>query len=115
MIEMLVVMALIGLLLTIAVPRYFHSLDRARDRMLQKNLSTMRVVLDKFYTDKGRFPNSLDELVSQRYLPAVPLDPVTESRLTWVLAPAPSGRGGIVDVKSGAAGIDYEGRPYGAY
>lgn len=113
LIEMLIVMAMIALLLTIALPRYFGSLDRSKDIALQENLKVLRVSLDRFYADKGRFPEHLDELVEQKYLRSVPIDPITESSQTWILLPArDSDMGGIADVKSGATGQAQDGRTY---
>lgn len=113
LIELLVVMAIVALLLTIAVPRYFGALAHSKEVALHENLKVLRISLDKFAGDKGRYPDELAELVGQGYLRAVPLDPVTESAQTWVLV---TGDGsGIVDVRSGAPGLDREGREYAAY
>lgn len=115
LIEMLVVMAIIALLLTIALPRYFGSLDKAKDVALEENLRVLRVSLDKFYADKGRNPDTLDELVEHKYLRAVPLDPITESAANWVLVQSrDTNVKGIVDVKSGAPGTGKDGRAYAA-
>ncbi|NHZ99837.1 prepilin-type N-terminal cleavage/methylation domain-containing protein [Massilia sp. CCM 8734] len=116
LVELLVVMAIVALLLTIAVPRYFGSLARSKEVALQENLKVMRISLDKFSGDKGHFPESLEELVSERYLRAVPLDPITESAQTWVLVESSEpDAGGIVDVKSGAPGESGDGQPYASY
>lgn len=115
LIELLVVMAIVATLLTIAVPRYFGSLAHSREVALKENLKVLRLSLDKFAGDKGRFPVSLDELVVEKYLRAVPLDPVTESALTWVPVIDSAGEGrGIVDVKSGAQGLSKDGVAYDA-
>ena len=115
LIEMLVVLAIVALLLTIAVPRYFGSLQHSRDVALQENLKILRVTIDKFHADKGRYPGSLDELVELKYLRAVPIDPITETRASWVLVPAPEPDiSGVVDVKSGATGATTDGRDYGS-
>ena len=116
LIEMLIVMAIIALLLTIALPRYFGSLDKSKDIALQENLKVLRVTLDRFYADKGRYPDTLDELVTQKYLRAVPMDPITESVLTWVTIPAKDADvQGIADIKSGAPGLAKDGRAYDAF
>lgn len=113
LIELLLVMAIIGLLLTLALPRYFGSLEKSKDIALQENLKVLRVTLDKFYADKGRYPETLDELVEQKYLRAVPLDPVTDSASSWILIPArDADTKGIVDIKSGALGTSRDGRAY---
>lgn len=116
LIEMLVVMAVVALLLTLALPRYFGSLDKSKDVVLQENLRVLRVTLDKFYGDKGRFPETLDELVEHRYLRAVPVDPITESPATWVLITSPDQDvKGVVDVRSGARGVSESGLSYDSY
>lgn len=116
LIEMLIVMAIVALLLTIALPRYFGSLDKSKDIALQENLKVLRVTIDKFYADKGRFPETLDELVTHKYIRSIPFDPVTDSVSTWVLVKAvESDSKGFVDVKSGAQGQAKDGRPYESY
>jgi len=113
LIELLVVMAIIGGLLALAAPRYFHHVDRAKETVLRSDLASMRDALDKFFADTGRYPNDLDELVVRRYLRKVPPDPITESDATWrVVAPVDSALGGVYDVKSGAEGLTLDGRPY---
>jgi type II secretion system protein G len=113
LIEMLVVLAIVGLLLTLAAPRYFASLDKSRGVALEENLKVLRVTLDRFYADRGRFPDSLQDLVDHKYLRAVPVDPVSESDRTWVLVPPQDPeQGGIADVKSGAPGQAHDGRSY---
>ncbi|MDE2081229.1 MAG: prepilin-type N-terminal cleavage/methylation domain-containing protein [Burkholderiales bacterium] len=115
LIELLVVMAIIGLLVSIAAPRYFHSVERARESSLQTSLNVMRDAIDKYLADQGHYPKSLDELAERRYLRSVPEDPMTSRRDSWVLLPpAPeSGFGGeVADVRSGAAGRGRDGRLY---
>ena len=76
----------------------------------------VRITLDKFYADKGRWPKALEELVEQRYLHAVPMDPVTESRTSWILLPSQNTEEtGIAGVKSGASGTTKDGRPYESF
>jgi general secretion pathway protein G len=116
LIELLVVMAIVALLLTIAVPRYFGSLAHSKEVALQENLKVLRVSLDKFAGDKGRYPANLEELVEHRYLRAVPLDPVTESTQTWVLVTGTEAdAAGVVDVRSGAPGTGRDGQAYAEY
>lgn len=113
LIEMLVVLAIIALLLTIALPRYFGSLEKSKDVALQENLKVLRLSLDRFNSDKGRYPASLEELVEQHYLRTVPMDPITESSKTWILLPSRDGDvEGVADVKSGAPGVSRDGRTY---
>ena len=87
LIEMLVVMTLIALLLTLAIPRYFSALDNGRLNVQRQNVATIRDAIDKFFGDQGRYPETLDELVTRRYLRQVPIDPVSEAP-NWVLIAA---------------------------
>lgn len=113
LIELLVVLAIVTTLLLLVTPRYFNKIDDARDAVLRDNLHTLRTTLDKFYGDTGRYPDTLDELVSKKYLRALPMDPVTESTTTWQTVPAPDGyQGNVYDIRSGAAGNDRHGKPY---
>lgn len=113
LIEMIVAMAILALLLTIAVPRYFSSLDRSKDSILMENLKVTRDVIDKFYADTGRYPDSLGELVEKRYLRQLPLDPITQSTQTWIIVPPdPPFRGQVYDLHSGARGSANDGRSY---
>jgi general secretion pathway protein G len=114
LIELLVVMTIIAGLLTLAVPRYFQHLDRTRETVLKSDLATMRDAVDKFYSDTGRYPESLNELVSRRYIRKLPVDPITESVESWVVvAPADPKLGAVYDIRSGAEGNTRDGRPYG--
>ena len=116
LIELLVVLAIISLLLTIGVPRYFHSVDKSREQVLRANLALTRHVLDKYYEDHGIYPDSLDTLVAKHYLRAVPLDPLTGKRDTWVVvAPGQPDKGAVMDVHSGAAGTGVDGSAYGEW
>lgn len=111
LIELLVVLAILALLLTIAVPRFFGSIDQSKETILRENLHITRGVIDRFYGDVGRYPNSLDELVERRYLRGLPLDPITESTATWVVVPPESGAG-VFDLHSGAPGTARNGVPF---
>jgi len=113
LIELLVVMTIIALLLTIAVPRYFGSVDRAKESVLRENLATLRESLDKYYGDTGKYPATLEALVEQRYLRSIPVDPITDSAKTWVaIPPADPQKGGVFDVKSGARDQARDGTSY---
>jgi general secretion pathway protein G len=113
LIELLVVLAIIGLLLSIALPRYFQSIDVAKETTLAENLQSTRATIDKFYGDTGQYPDSLDQLVEKNYLRAVPMDPITESDQTWVIAPPPKpAKGKVFNIHSGATGTNRSGRPY---
>ena len=99
LIEMLVVMTLIALLLTLAIPRYFAALDNGRLNVQRQNVATMRDAIDKFFGDQGKYPETLDELVVKRYLRQVPVDPVSEAT-NWVLiAPQDPEQTGVYDVQ----------------
>jgi general secretion pathway protein G len=112
LIELIVVMAIVALLVSIAAPRYFHSIERARENTLRSSLHVMRDAIDQFESDKGRYPESLDELVEARYLRSVPVDPMTDSASTWVVvAPADaSAKGRVADIRSGTAARASDGR-----
>ena len=107
------VFAALGLLLTIAVPRYFHSTDRAREAVLKEDLAQMRNAIDKYYGDRGRYPDTLDDLVEKKYLRRIPVDPISENVQTWVTVPPQErGKGEVADVRSGATGTALDGTPY---
>jgi len=113
MIEVMVVLAVIGLLLSIVSPRYFRAVTRAEETVLRENLWVLRDAIDKHFADVGRYPEALDDLVARRYLRSIPLDPMTGSRTSWVLvAPAEATEGQVFDVRSAAPGSDREGTPY---
>jgi general secretion pathway protein G len=100
LIELVVVMATIALLLSLAVPRYFHTLDNGKASVQRQNIATIRDAIDKFHGDQARYPGSLEELVSKRYLRAVPVDPLTEASDWVVVAPPDTALGEVYDVKS---------------
>jgi general secretion pathway protein G len=100
LIELVVVLAILSLLLTIAVPRYLRTIENGRVSVQKQNIAALRDAIDKFHGDQGRYPESLDELVTARYLRAVPLDPATE-RSDWVVVPPQdSSLTGVYDVRS---------------
>jgi general secretion pathway protein G len=113
LIELLVTMAIIALLLSLAAPRYFSGVDKAKETVLRENLHRMRESIDKFYTDRGRYPASLEDLVTEKYLRKIPPDPVTDSETTWiVIPPTDPQKGRVFDVKSGAPGTSRDGSAY---
>jgi general secretion pathway protein G len=113
LIELLVVLGIIALMLTLAVPRYFPSVDKSKEVVLADNLRNMRTLIDQYYGDTGRYPDTLDQLVEKKYLRALPVDPITDSQTTWIIIPPEDGaKGGIYDIKSGAPGNDRSGKPY---
>jgi general secretion pathway protein G len=113
LIELLVVLGIVALLLTLAVPRFFPSVDKTKETILAENLRTTRAVIDQFYADTGRYPESLEQLVEKKYLPRLPFDPVADSDAVWVIVPPEdSARGGVYDLHSGAEGKGRNGKPY---
>jgi general secretion pathway protein G len=116
LIELLVVMAIIATLLTIAVPRYWGSLDKSKEAVLKENLYQMRDAISKYHADKGRYPETLESLAADKYLRKLPLDPITESATTWVAVPPDDPlKGGVFDVKSGAQGKATDGTEFAAW
>jgi general secretion pathway protein G len=113
LIELLVVLGIIALLLTLAVPRYFPSVDKTKETILADNLRSTRAIIDQYYGDTGKFPDSLEQLVEKKYLRAVPIDPITEKSDSWVIVPPDDvTKGSVADIKSGAPGNDRSGKPY---
>jgi general secretion pathway protein G len=116
LIELLVVMAILATLLSVAAPRYFESVERAKEATLRTDLRLLRENIDKYQADTGRLPESLERLVDQRYIRAVPIDPVVDSANSWVLIPHPDGlTPGVFDVKSGAPGNARDGSIFAAW
>ena len=114
LIEMMIVISLIGILATIAMPNFQKSVIRARETSLRRTLFIMRDVIDQYYADHGRYPDSLDSLASEKYIRDVPQDPFTLSKSTWILIP-PEGDdtpGGIYDIHSGSHLVSLDGTPY---
>ena len=112
LVELLVVLSIIALLLSIAAPRYFQHVERSKEVVLRENLATLRDAIDQYHADKGRGPDTLETLVQERYLRAVPVDPVTGQADTWVTE---GGESGIRDVKSGASGVTTDGRSHAGW
>jgi general secretion pathway protein G len=116
LIELLVVMAIVATLLTLAVPRYFISIDRSKEAVLKENLFQIRDAIGKYHADKNKYPESLQALATEQYLRKVPLDPVTESDTTWVVIPVPGlETAGVFDVRSGAQGKSTDGSEFSAW
>jgi general secretion pathway protein G len=113
LIELLVVMAIIATLLTIAVPRYFHSVDKSKETVLHQNLSITRQAIDKYYGDNGKYPDNLEDLVAKKYIRSLPYDPINDSSTTWVIiAPDSPTKGAVFDIKSSAPGTALDGSQY---
>jgi general secretion pathway protein G len=118
MIELLVVVSLIVILATMGMTQYRQSVLYAREATLKEDLFRMRDAIDQYYADKGKWPATLDALVSDGYIRKMPEDPFTRSSTTWQAVPAepdpnnPAADAGVFDVKSGAEGTSTDGRPY---
>src|SRR5271156_5780551 len=108
LVELIIVMAGIGLLLTIAIPSFLQSIKRAKEAVLKEDLHTMRSAIDQYTVDKEKAPQSLDDLVQAGYLKSVPIDPMTTRSDTWMTSESDTlmdineTQGGIDDVKSGS-------------
>lgn len=118
LVELLVVIAIISVLAAMAVVQYRNSIQLAQEATLKTNLVRMRDAIDQYYADKGKYPASLDALVTDHYLRKMPEDPFTKSADTWQTVPAepdpsnPSAEPGIYDVKSGAQGQGLNGSSF---
>jgi general secretion pathway protein G len=113
LIELLVVLAILGTLVTIALPRYFASVERSKEAVLKENLYQMREAISRYHADRGRYPETLESLVADKYLRRVPLDPITESPMTWIVVPPQDAQQtGVFDVRSGAQGSGLNGTEY---
>ena len=111
LIELMIVVSIVGILATIAVPSYQSSVIKAREAVLRQDLFTMRELLDHHRADKGKYPPSLDGLVTAGYLRAIPIDPFTNSPSSWQQIIEPT-EGGIFDVYSGSDLVGTNGTPY---
>lgn len=113
LIEMLTVIAIIGILASIATPSFMRSITRAKEASLRNSLFVLRDVIDQYYADHGDYPPSLEALKQKRYIRKIPKDPFTGSRDTWILIP-PEGENltGVYDVHSGSHKVSLYGTPY---
>ena len=118
LIELMIVMAIIAILMSIAVPIYTRSIARAKESVLKNNLFTLRTMIDEYTYDKQKAPQSLQDLVSDGYLRQIPVDPMTSSSDSWItikedaLNAVNQTEPGISDVKSGSDKKSSEGTPY---
>ena len=116
LIELLVVLSIMALLLAIAAPRYFGSISKAKEAALHSNLRLLRDAIDRFDSDRNRYPETLQQLVDLHYLRNIPVDSMTDSAATWTTTPPPDGSAaGVYDVHSGAAGSAGDGTPYASW
>jgi general secretion pathway protein G len=100
LIELAIVMATIALLLTLALPRYFHAVERGKENVQRQNIATLRDAIDKFFGDQARYPDTLEELVQKRYLRSVPVDPLTQLPDWKAVPPEDNSQGNVYDVRS---------------
>lgn len=113
MIELMVALAILAIILTISTPKYFNNLDAAKESALREDLFVMRDAIDKHFSDHGRYPDSLNDLVEKRYLRAVPVDPITQKSSSWVIKPPlDTSLGAVYDVRSGAPNKARDGSAY---
>ena len=121
LVELMVVMAVIMLLLTVAIPAYLQSVKRAKEAVLKEDLHTMRTAIDQYTVDKEKAPQGLDDLVQAGYLKVIPMDPMTSRSDTWMTSESDTlmgineTQGGIDDVKSGAQGLAMDGTSYNTW
>ncbi|MBA5689977.1 type II secretion system protein [Rugamonas apoptosis] len=110
MIELLVTLAIIGMMVAVAAPRYFGNLDRTKEDVLREDLYILRSAIDHYYADKNVYPNELADLVKEKYLRSVPVDPFTQSAHSWhPSAPDDPALGAVADVHSTAPGPARDG------
>jgi len=103
MIELMVALAILATILALAAPRYFGNLDTAKESVLKEDLYVLRDAIDKYYSDNGKYPDSLEDLVTKKYIRSIPVDPFTQSSKSWVVvAPADGAAGAVYDIKSAA-------------
>ncbi len=118
LIELLVVITIIGILATLAVGQFRKTPIQAKEAVLKEDLFTLRDVIDQYFADKGKYPDSLQTLVENGYIRKVPLDPFTNTDQSWTVEHAeasdedPNGGGGVIDVHSGADGTALDGSKY---
>jgi len=118
LIELMIVITMIGILATLALPTFRYSHIRAKEAVLKKDLFYMRDCIDQFYVDKGKYPATLEELVTEGYLRRIPMDPFTESTDTWVVVYVdweklePDEEPGIWDIHSGSTEQALDGTYY---
>jgi general secretion pathway protein G len=116
LIELMIVLAIVATLLSIAVPRYYSSIDRSKEAVLKENLYQMRDAIGKYHADKGKYPESLTSLATDKYLRKLPLDPITDSDSTWIVVPPEDPqKGGVFDVRSGAEGKALDGTEFSTW
>jgi general secretion pathway protein G len=117
LLELMIVVAIVGILVSLAIPNFQQSAMKAKETALKQNLFTMRAVLDQYYADRGDYPDSLESLVEAQYLRSIPMDPFTKSSTTWAEIFEEQEEGddsptGVYDIKSGSDAMAVNGTPY---
>jgi general secretion pathway protein G len=117
LLELMLVVAIVGILVSLAIPSFQQSAIKAKETALKQNLFTMRAVLDQYYADRGDYPDNLEALVEAKYLRAIPIDPLTKSSTTWIEIYEEQEEGddssaGVYDIKSGNDDVARDGTPY---
>jgi len=120
LIELVIVLALIGILVGMGIPQFKTSIQRGREAVLKENLHILRTILNQYYTDKKKFPMALQTLVDEGYLHSIPKDPITRSAETWIEVSEELSEDdlltgvipGIADIQSGAEGNGLDGTAY---
>ena len=115
LVELMMVVTIVGILATLAIPSFQRSVIKAREGTLKYDLATMRDVLDQYRADKGTYPPALGELVQVGYLKRIPVDPFTHSDQTWQVMADEEESGGIADIHSGSPLVGPEGTPYNTW
>ncbi len=121
LVELMIVMTIIGILASIAIPSYIRSVQKAKEAVLREDLHTLRTAIDSYTVDKEKAPQSLDDLVQAGYLKAIPNDPMTSRNDTWITSESDTmtdineTQGGMDDVHSGSEGLASDGTTYNTW
>jgi general secretion pathway protein G len=121
LVELMIVMAIIGILAMVAVPSYIQAIKHAREAVLMEDLRTLRSAIDSYTMDKQKAPQSLDDLIQDGYLKTIPKDPMTNSNTSWQTDTSDAMHSldqtdpGIDDVHSGASDTGSDGQPYNTW
>ena len=117
LLELMIVVAIAGILVTLAVPSFQQSSLKAKEAALKQNLFTLRAVVDQFYADRGKYPLTLETLVEEKYLRQLPVDPFTKSSTSWQevyeeKSEDDDSPAGVFDLHSGSDLVALDGTPY---
>ncbi len=121
LVELMIVMTIIGILASIAIPSYIRSVQKAKEAVLREDLHTLRTAIDSYTVDKEKAPQSLDDLVQAGYLKSIPNDPMTSRNDTWITSESDTmtdineTQGGMDDVHSGSEGLASDGTTYNTW